>query len=137
MKRTMTMLATVVALAIAAGCQRQAAQPPVPEAGAPEEPGGMGGMQVVNVVAKEFAFEPAEIRVRPGMVRFVVKNEGTVEHDFEIMGVAEHGAEHEQMLFRAGETHTLEVELAPGRYEAVCNVPGHKEAGMTATIIVE
>lgn len=126
---------TAVVLSIGlAACQRQAAPPEPP---ASEAPGEMGEMQVVTIVAREFAFEPNEIRVRPGMVRFVVRNEGSVEHDFEIVGVAEHGMAHEQKLFRPGETYTVEVELAPGRYEVVCNVAGHRESGMTAAIIVE
>lgn len=134
MKRYLVFIAAAAVGFGTTACQRQASPPAPPAA---EAPGAMGEMQVVNVVAREFAFEPKEIRVRPGMVRFLVRNEGSVEHDFEIVGVAEHGAEHEQKLFRPGETYTGEVALAPGRYEAVCNVPGHRESGMVATIIVE
>ena len=131
-------IAMLAAMAVVAvGCQRQAAQPTPPAVSTPGEMSDMGDAQMVNVVAREFAFEPREIRVKPGMVRFAVKNEGTVEHDFEIVGAAEHGAEHEQKLFKAGETYTLEADLKPGRYEAVCNVPGHKESGMVATVVVE
>ena len=136
--RKVIMFMMVAALAIIiAGCQRQAAQPTPPAVSTPGEMSDMGDAQMVNVVAREFAFEPKEIRVKPGVVRFAVKNEGTVEHDFEIVGAAEHGAEHEQKLFKAGETYTLEADLKPGRYEAVCNVPGHKESGMVATVVVE
>jgi uncharacterized cupredoxin-like copper-binding protein len=30
----------------------------------------------------------------------------------------------------------LEIEMKPGTYEAVCTIPGHKEAGMTVMIEV-
>lgn len=114
---------------VVAGCQR-AAQSPAPRT--TEE----GTMPVVNVVAKEFAFEPKEIKVNAGMAKFLVRNDGAVEHDFEIVGVAEHGAEHEGKLIQPSEARVVEVELKPGTYQVVCTVAGHKEAGMVATIVV-
>ena len=130
MKLRLAALMIVLGIAVvAAGCQR-AAQPPAREKMA-------GETQVVNVVAKEFAFEPKEIMVKAGMVKFAVQNAGAIEHDFEVAGVAEHGAEHAQKLFKPGETYQTALQLRPGTYEVVCNVPGHKEAGMTATITVE
>jgi len=113
----------------AAGCQR-AAQSPKPRM-ADEDT-----MQVVNVVAKEFAFEPRQIEVKAGAAKFVVRNEGTVEHDFEIVGIAEHGAEHETRLIQPNKISEVEVELSPGTYQVVCTVPGHKDAGMEGTIVV-
>jgi len=113
----------------AAGCQR-AAQSPKPRMAGEET------MQVVNVVAKEFAFEPRQIEVKAGAAKFVVRNEGTVEHDFEIVGIAEHGAEHETRLIQPNKISEVEVELSPGTYQVVCTVPGHKDAGMEGTIIV-
>jgi len=114
---------------VVAGCQR-AAQSPAPRT--TEE----GTMPVVNVVAKEFTFEPKEIKVNAGMAKFLVRNDGAVEHDFEIVGVAEHGAEHEGKLIQPSEARVVEVELKPGTYQVVCTVAGHKEAGMVATIVV-
>jgi uncharacterized cupredoxin-like copper-binding protein len=125
--KTGVLLAGVALLA--AGCQRAAQQPATPAA-AP------AGGQVMNVVAKEFVFEPKEIRVKSGMVTFRVKNEGTVEHEFMIEGVTAHG-EHASETFAPGVTHEVEVELAPGTYPVSCNVAGHREAGMVGSIIVE
>lgn len=42
----------------------------------------------------------------------------------------------ERDLVQPGQTKTIEVDLKPGVYEVVCTVPGHKEAGMKATIEV-
>lgn len=117
-----------VVLAVA-GCQR-VAQPPAQRT--VEE----GTAQVVNVVAKEFAFEPKEIKLHAGMTKIVVRNNGAVEHDFEIVGVAEHGAEHEGKLIQPNEAREVEVELKLGTYQVVCTVAGHKEAGMVAAIVV-
>ncbi|HEY6103512.1 MAG TPA: cupredoxin domain-containing protein [bacterium] len=118
------------AVIVAAGCQRAAQQPQQQPAAEPMEG------QAATVVAKEFAFEPKEIRVKAGMVKFMVKNEGTVEHEFMIEGVTMHG-EHTTERFKPGVTHEVEVELKPGTYPVSCNVAGHKEAGMVATIVVE
>lgn len=118
----------VMSALITAGCQRAAqeqAPPPAAEG------------QVVNVVAKEFSFEPKEIRVKAGRVTFNVKNDGAVEHDFQIMGVAKHETEHGAELIKPGATYTGAFDLKPGTHEIVCGVAGHKEAGMTATLIVE
>jgi len=129
MSTRMRIAVVVAGLALlAAGCQRSAQQPK-PTA----RP--MGG-QVVNVIAKEFVFEPKEIRVKAGMVTFMVRNEGAVEHEFIIEGVTTHG-EHASETFRPGVTHEVEVELKPGTYPVSCNVAGHREAGMVGTIIVE
>lgn len=125
MRRGLT-LGIVIAAVVVAGCQRGARRP----AGQATE------VQVVNVVAKEFAFEPKEIRTRAGKVRFIVTNEGAVEHEFMIERATEHG-EHAETAFKPGVTHTVEVDLEPGTYEVTCNLPGHKDAGMVATLIVE
>ena len=36
-----------------------------------------------------------------------------------------------------GTTRNGVVNAPPGTYEYYCNVPGHKEAGMVGTLIVE
>lgn len=119
-----------VGIALAGTACQRAAQQPTPQRA------DEGATQVVNVIAKEFAFEPKEIKLNAGMAKIVVRNNGSVEHDFEIVGVAEHGAEHEGKLIQPSEAREVEVELKPGTYQVVCTVAGHKEAGMVATIVV-
>jgi uncharacterized cupredoxin-like copper-binding protein len=90
--------------------------------------------QAVKLVAKEFAFEPKEIRVKAGQpVRLVLENKGVIEHDLVLdkLGV-------KTSPIQPGKT--AEVTFTPkakGRYPIVCSVPGHKEAGMTGTLVVE
>ena len=90
---------------------------------------------VVGVVMREFEFEPRPLKAKAGVVRFQLMNRGTVEHDFAIPALAAH-EEHERHLLKPGETRVVEVELKPGTYEAICTIPGHKEAGMVVTIEV-
>jgi len=89
---------------------------------------------VVGVVMREFEFEPRPLVAKAGRVRFQLMNRGSVEHDFMITEIMD--MEHERDLVQPGQSKTIEVDLKPGVYEVVCTVPGHKEAGMKATIEV-
>ncbi|HSJ27517.1 MAG TPA: multicopper oxidase domain-containing protein, partial [Acidimicrobiia bacterium] len=71
-----------------------------------------------------------DLAVPPGPVDFVVHNSGTVLHNFEIVGV---GVSPD---VSSGRDITWSVNLPAGSYEVVCNIPGHKEAGMRATLTV-
>jgi uncharacterized cupredoxin-like copper-binding protein len=110
---------------------------PVPQAGVSASPAAppSGSMQVIAVTLRDFAIEPRTIKARPGRLQFRITNQGAVEHDFHIPAVETHRA-HAQHLVKPGETRTLEYRLKPGRYEVVCTIPGHREAGMTATLEV-
>jgi uncharacterized cupredoxin-like copper-binding protein len=97
---------------------------------------GLAGVspRTVKVTAKEFAFEPKEVKVRAGQpVRLVLENKGVIEHDLvvEKLGV-------KIQPIQPGKTAELTfTPKAKGRYPIVCAVPGHKEAGMTGTLVVE
>jgi uncharacterized cupredoxin-like copper-binding protein len=90
--------------------------------------------QTVKITAKEFAFEPKEVKVRAGQpVRLVLENKGVIEHDIVLdrLGV-------KARPVQPGKTAELTfTPKAKGRYPIVCSVPGHKEAGMTGTLVVE
>lgn len=118
----------LVVAGLAAGCAtRQGATPSTRTVGT--EPAAVG------VVLREFEFEPRPLKVKAGMVRFLLMNRGSVEHDFMIPELMEE-MEHERDLVQPGQSKTIETDLKPGVYEAVCTVPGHKEAGMVVTIEV-
>lgn len=84
---------------------------------------------------REFEFEPRPLKAKAGTVRFFLMNRGAVEHDFAVPSLEEHNV-HEQHLVKPGQTTTVELELKPGTYEAICTIPGHKEAGMIVKIEV-
>lgn len=89
----------------------------------------------MSVTLRDFGIEPQTIKVNSGRVRFRITNQGAVEHDFHIPAVEKH-ASHEQHLVKPGETRILDYDLRPGKYEVVCTIPGHREAGMTAVLDV-
>ncbi|MBI3162034.1 MAG: cupredoxin domain-containing protein [Chloroflexi bacterium] len=110
----------------------------------------------ITVTMKEFAFDPNPIKVSAGTpVEITLMNEGSVEHDFVIevisvtdlsteggMGEHEMSTEHEEFDLHtsvaAGGTGILRfTPTEPGTYQIFCSVPGHKEAGMIAELIVE
>lgn len=90
--------------------------------------------QKVTLVAKEFNYTPNKITVKAGQpVQLVLDNKGVIEHDFVVdrfkvkMG-----------LIQPGKTGTVTfTPNAKGTFPFYCSVPGHKEAGMTGTLVVQ
>ena len=69
-----------------------------------------------------------------GDVTFVVTNPGPVQHNFVVEG---DGLRAESPAFKANSTNNYTLKgLAPGEYRIVCTLPGHREAGMVATLTV-
>jgi uncharacterized cupredoxin-like copper-binding protein len=123
MNKSLVGVVAVLAVIVLSGCDLFKGQQPSGPA-----------VQEVSVVLKEWQIIPARLTVKAGKVRFVVKNEGTVDHGFEVEGP---GLEEEIDPFPPGRTRTLELDLAPGTYEVYCQVPGHKELGMKGELIVK
>ena len=97
-------------------------------------------------------YDPPEITVRPGeTIRFEVKNDGKLRHEFTIGDATEQRA-HSEMMKRDPDmvhndpnTITVEPGVAKtlvwqfgeaGELEIGCHVPGHYEAGMLARVRV-
>ncbi len=111
----------------------------------------------IELTVTEFAFAPDEIRVHAGStIKLVFKNEGSVLHDISSMdfvgeaeAMGEMDMDHDttmegmaDMAFHisAEPQHSGEllfVASKAGMYQLFCSVPGHKELGMVATLIVE
>ncbi len=110
-----------------------------------------------TVVAREMAYVPIDVKGvvgRPVTIQF--KNEGLLEHDFNVMGIrasgvkavdvgvsSAHGSAHGSALEAVhvaagpGKTGTLTfTPLVAGEFPVACSVPGHKEAGMVGTLTV-
>ncbi len=85
------------------------------------------------VVATDNAFDTNAITVKPGDT-ITLSNEGFAQHDLTVsdLGIATD-------LLNNGDTMTITIpaDAAPGDYEFICSVPGHKEAGMVGTITVD
>lgn len=84
------------------------------------------------VRAMEYSFHPGSIHIVLGQkVKITLDNTGQVEHDFEIVGTNIH------IHAAPGKKSSLVVSFdKPGYYQVICTLPGHKEAGMTASIQV-
>jgi Cu+-exporting ATPase len=88
----------------------------------------------VDIVARDLTFEPSEIRVpAESFVVVTIRNEDPVFHDWMVEGLA-----NVDIAVRPGETADGRVRFdSRGTYRFVCTVPGHAEAGMVGTLVVE
>jgi uncharacterized cupredoxin-like copper-binding protein len=89
----------------------------------------------VNVGLREYAFDldkggPAQTPLPAGCIQFVIKNNGSLVHNFDIAGVRV-GA-----FLNPGASETWAVQLAAGTKTIQCDVPFHIERGMTSTLTV-
>jgi len=97
------------------------------------EPTG-AARETIEVVATDFAFEPAAIEVdEPGVYAFRLVNQGDSTHALEVEG---EGAEAATADIGPGDSAELKIELKAGSYELYCPVGNHKELGMDGTLSV-
>lgn len=105
------------------GGQAQSADPaPTPDPAARE----------LGVVAGDYWFDPPTLALDAGeTVNLTLRNEGRIYHDLSLADLGfVLGADPGQRVVGA-----LTV-AEPGRYDFVCSVPGHAEAGMRGTLVV-
>jgi uncharacterized cupredoxin-like copper-binding protein len=138
-RRTMR-AATIVVLALtAAACGSSA---------------GSSGGPTVDVSLKDFSIDLTPDSVPAGEVTFEASNAGPTTHEFEIFSVdgdadpnalpVEDGVANtdgltlvdEQEDITVGANPSLSVELQPGTYGVICNLPGHYQQGMHAVLTV-
>jgi uncharacterized cupredoxin-like copper-binding protein len=84
----------------------------------------------VQVGMFEYRFDLSQTTIPSGQVTFVITNKGAEVHNFDIVG-KKSGA-----LLGPGQSETWTVGLAPGAYNAVCDVPFHVDRGMTLQFTV-
>jgi uncharacterized cupredoxin-like copper-binding protein/mono/diheme cytochrome c family protein len=85
-----------------------------------------------NVTSFDIYFEPTEITIPANTdVPFTLPNDGAAPHNFSIdeLDIS--------VDIAPGSTEETVINAPPGTYEYYCNVPGHKEAGMVGSLIVE
>ncbi|MGH9273474.1 MAG: cupredoxin domain-containing protein, partial [Acidimicrobiales bacterium] len=88
------------------------------------------GLEPVKVSMVEYAFVPREIRAAPGQT-LALTNDGAITHNLVIPSLGK-GIE-----LLPGDSGTMDVPAAaPGTYEIVCDLTGHREAGMVGTIVI-
>lgn len=84
----------------------------------------------------EFKFDPSSLSAKSGKVTFFLVNSGSTSHDMVIAdGSGNQVAKSD--LVSPGDSSVFTVDnLAAGTYSVFCDLPGHKESGMTATLQV-
>lgn len=92
------------------------------------------GSKEFTVAATNFAFSPAEIRVKQGdTVRITLTNNSTMSHDWR---VDEFTAA--TKIIQGGQQDTITfVASKTGQFEYYCSVGNHRQMGMKGTLIVE
>jgi plastocyanin len=97
----------------------------------------------------EFAITLEADEIRPGPVTFVIRNQGTMVHGFEIEiegvdedhsgpggGGDDDGFKFESEAFGPGETIEIPMDLPAGLYKVECFVADHDDMGMEAMLQV-
>jgi uncharacterized cupredoxin-like copper-binding protein len=103
----------------------------------------------VNVTVTEWRVTPSAASAKAGKVTFAVTNTGKAKHEFVVlktdkaasalgagMRVPEAGNVGETGDIAAGARKSVTLNLKPGHYVLVCNLPGHYMAGMKADFTV-
>jgi len=96
------------------------------------------GTREIQVDATEFKFTPGDQTFKAGeKIKVTVTNKGTVDHTWVLTDSG--NKELFKMTIPVGKTvsQDLTVPTTPGAYIIVCDIAGHKEAGMTAKATVQ
>jgi uncharacterized cupredoxin-like copper-binding protein len=79
----------------------------------------------------EMLFDPGRIPIRPDTdVLILLENRGETQHNFTVVDTDI------SVDVEPGATAELVINLPAGKYRVICDVPGHKQAGMTAQLVV-
>ena len=145
----MALLVLGLALIVAAACDDDDDNGETPAVG--ETPATAA--TTVDVSLVEFAVNPAQAAAEAGTLTFAASNDGAIPHRFlviktdlalDALPTANAQADEAQLDvrasipdFNAGVTEEVDVDLEPGSYVLICNVPGHYDLGMRAAFTVE
>jgi plastocyanin len=102
-------------------------------------PAASQGTVDLKVVSTDLKFTPSTLQAKVGQtVKLLMDNKGVIEHDIALPTIkADKPAASLKALAKPGQSATLEfTPTAPGTYEYICTIPGHKEAGMKGTLNV-
>jgi uncharacterized cupredoxin-like copper-binding protein len=104
----------------------------------------------VKVSLKEFSVNPSAAQAAAGKVTFKVHNSGTITHEFVVVKTNKSAADllkgsradesgnvGETGDLKAGASKALTLNLKPGHYALICNLPGHYAAGQHVDFTVK
>ena len=90
------------------------------------------GDNAINAVEKDFAIALDKTTIKAGSITFNVKNNGPSPHNIEIKELSKATTN-----IDPGKSATLAVDLKPGTYTVICNIPGHEQLGMKVMLTVQ
>jgi uncharacterized cupredoxin-like copper-binding protein len=97
---------------------------------------GSSGSTVIQATLREWAIDLSTQEVAAGKITFVVNNQGQFAHNLTVTN--DSGTIGKTSTFRASEgPQTLEVDLQPGTYTIICDLPGHAARGQMTTLVVK
>ena len=102
---------------------------------------GGGGSSSTNTVpadalvvkAEDIKFDKKEYTAPAGEVTVALESEGAQVHSLVIYD-KDNTVVGEELKVNPGQTKVETYDLPAGTYSMICDIPGHKEAGMTATL---
>lgn len=92
----------------------------------------VGGAPAVKITEKEFTITPKTITAAASVRQLTITNAGAMEHTFVIDALKV-----KSPSIKPGQSVTITVNLKKGTYQVYCDVPGHQEVGMVATLVVK
>jgi len=106
--------------------------------------GGSGGSSAtptapanpnLTVIAEEIHYDQKEYSVPAGEVRVALKNEGAQTHNLIVQDPAGNRIDPKLQDGPGKDTGGV-YQLTPGKYTLYCDITGHREAGMVASLTV-
>jgi plastocyanin len=94
--------------------------------------GGGGGGTPVTIEGADITFTPKEVSAPPGPVAITMNNVGAIQHNLVIEGQPSF----KKLDVAPGGSATGTFDAEPGTYVLYCDIPGHRPAGMEATLTV-
>ena len=118
----------------------------IASAASPAQTATVGAAVSVSLV--EWKLVPGQVTVRAGRVTFVVRNAGTMDHEFVVLRTDRHhhslkvkggkavetGRVGEIPRIPSGTSKRITLKVPPGRYVMLCNMLGHYQAGQYAAL---
>ena len=103
----------------------------------------------VDAKLSEFKIDASTAKAAAGKVTFTATNNGKTEHELIVIRtdkpaadlgkgsrISEAGSVGEVPSIAAGATKSNAIDLKPGHYALICNIPGHYMGGMHADLTV-
>jgi uncharacterized cupredoxin-like copper-binding protein len=151
LRRVAALVAAAAAVPLLAGCGSSSnASSPKTTSAAPKTAVAASSGKL-TVTTTEYAFSPMAVTAKAGKLKVTLDNKGKIPHELVVLKtggaagslpvtsgrVSEATSVGEVSETKAGATKSSTLNLKPGSYVFVCNIPGHYADGMRGTLTVQ